>query len=422
MTPLTQAPGWRNVPVPQLHPKYEPGISVAEAKEFLQYDPVTKAVSLANLALLARYSRLSFTEGTDRFYSVRKRFPPHRLVPGCEATVLGRPFELTLTSPVWPKHLQSPLTLVDAGQNRAQLVLKGPEEQSEIGEPGPFDPACPPMNQLAYQREDGSFTVNPLQRCATACTYCSRLFEELQHLNREPRQQVLSELVQLTPEQMAIHLVHKFPDTDWSATPQVAIVTGSFHSFEHLYNHTKAFANALTRATGGAFDPRAHQTQSLRVFTHLVNTPEQFRLMRECGAKSVVLTMEVFGDQVREATMPTRNGSANEKGSLRDTILKTSITAGLDELGQSDFAVACILGLDEYSPTEDGLGWLRDAGLKTLSALVFKPATHRTIAGFAVSLEELIRLRDLANTEFSPLAARPAVGDNRHVPSMLELV
>lgn len=241
---------------------------VAEAKEFLQYDPVTKAVSLANLALLARYSRLSFTEGTDRFYSVRKRFPPHRLVPGCEATVLGRPFELTLTSPVWP-NAYSLLTLVDAGQNRAQLVLKGPEEQSEIGEPGPFDPACPPMNQLMYQREDGSFTVNPLQRCATACTYCSRLFEELQHLNREPRQQVLSELVQLTPEQMAIHLVHKFPTQTGQLRPKSSIVTGSFHSFEHLYNHTKAFANALTRATGGH-----------RIRGHTKPTP-RFSLSRE---------------------------------------------------------------------------------------------------------------------------------------------
>lgn len=279
--------------------------------------------------------------------------------------------------------------------------------QGEALEP---ESAC--LKNIAYKSdgrdrlEDQSITVNPIQSCPMRCKFCRRQYDQydlFQDSQAGLAPSARDRLVNLKPEELAVHLLVKYPELNWSSNMQIAIVTGTFANFKHMFTYIEQFVDTMSRTTQGKFDPRVKQLQNIHVLSHLARTRDEMDALRSIGVKTYQDTAEIVNDDRRAALMPKANPKNRVllgKGELKFEDILQSVADGVEVFGRNNYFVTLILGLDTYDDTMRGLQGLAEAGLTYLDRPAYQPFELGGISLYAMGVTDLIRASFEAGRRF----------------------
>ena len=92
-----------------------------------------------------------------------------------------------------------------------------------------------------------------------------------------------SQLLSLSPGEMARYLHASFPSLDFLSVTEICFVTGVFPNDIYLLNYIDKFLDAMSHVSGGRFDPRQHRHQRMKVPSHLIRSDVE-GVRTTCGA------------------------------------------------------------------------------------------------------------------------------------------
>lgn len=285
-------------------------------------------------------------------------------------------------------------------------------DQLVAHDPEVLEPEASCLRNISYKSDgrnrdkDQSITANPIQSCPMRCKFCRRQYDEYDEYRKTRKELGLApaeQLINLKPEELATHLVEKYPNLDWSSDNQIAMVTGTFANFDHMHGYIDKFVGAMEVATNNAFSPRTQPLQNIHILTHLARTPDQMQALKELGVKTVQDTAEIIDDARRQEVMPKANPKNTRllgKGEVSFDEILEGVSSGIEVFGENNYFVTVILGLDDYETTQRGLRQLKEAGLRHLDAPIYQPFQLSGVALYQMAVRNLIDASLQAKEDF----------------------